>query len=251
MIKPKNIFFALLFIPLFAFMQVNGQSLNEIIDKNLTDNDITNQLPTLQQLQDSAVKHSPLLKIIDSDMVIQQLKIKSEKREWMRSLGFEAGAKYGMFDNLILTEDLGYQDLATSTTEQTRYNLGVYLRIPISSIIDNSNIKLATEEKNRLRYEKANSIKELRQLIIIQYNNIVKAHKGVVIRTAHVESYQVQMLRAEKDYENGVINIAEYARLQDVTLRAQLALEESKVELLTALQLLQETVGIKLSFKQQ
>ena len=99
MTKQKNILFVFLLVQLFAFIHVKGQSLNEIINKNLTDNDITNQLPTLKQLQDSAVKHSPLLKIFDSDLVIQQLKIKSEKREWMRSLGLEAGAKYGLLGN--------------------------------------------------------------------------------------------------------------------------------------------------------
>ena len=251
MIKSKNIILLVLTISVISFNQAKGQNLNEIIDKALVENDITKQLPTLQQLQDSAVKHSPLLKIINSNVVIQQLKIKSEKRVWMKSLGFEAGAKYGLFDNLILTEDLGYQDLATSTTEQTRYNLGVYLRIPLSTIIDNSNVKLATEEKNKLKYEIASNIKELRQLIIIQYNNIIKAHKAVVMRTTHAQSYQAQMYRADKDYENGKINIAEYVRLQDLALSAQIELENSKIELLTALQLLQETVGIKIKFKSQ
>lgn len=249
MIKTKNIIIGILLVSMFSFVQSKAQSLTEIIDKNLVKNDITKQLPTLHQLQDLAVEHSPLLKIINSNVVIQQLKIKSEKRAWMQSLGFEAGAKYGLFDNLVLSEDLGYQDLATSTTEQTRYNLGVYLRIPLSLIADNSNVEIAKEEKHKLRYEKASNVKELRQLVIIQYSNVVKAHKAVVMRTTHMQSYQAQMFRADKDYENGLINIAEYVRLQDLALSAQIELENSKIELLTALQLLQETVGVKIKLK--
>ena len=228
-----------------------GQGYNSIIDNSLQENDITKQLPSIVSLQDSAVKYSPLLKIYDSDIVIQKLKIKSEKREWMRSLGFEAGAKYGLFDNLVLTEDLGYQDVATSMTEQTRYNVGVFLKIPLSAIYDKSNVEIAKQEVNKLRYQKAESILQLRQLIIVQFNNVVKAHKKLIIQTSDVESYKVQMLRADKDLENGLINIAEYARLRDMLSRATLGLEDSKVEFITAVQLLQETVGIKINLRKQ
>ena len=241
-----RIFIALTLLLLLLTSQVIwGQGFNDVIEKSLQENDISKQLPPISELQDSAVIHSPLLKIYDSDIVIQKLKIKSEKREWMHSLGFEAGAKYGLFDNLILKEDLGIQDVATSTTEQTRYNLGFFLKIPLSSIYDKSNIRIAKEEVDKLRYQKQESVLELRQLIV-QYNNVIRAHKNLIIRTSDVESYKVQMLRADKDLENGLINIAEYARLRDMLSRATLGLEDSKVEFITALQLLQETVGIRI-----
>lgn len=228
---------------------LKAQEYSDIIERSLANNDIVNQLPKLNNLLDSAEVHSPLLKMYDSDLVIQELKIKSEKRDWMRNLGFEAGAKYGLFDNLILKEDLGIEDVATSTTEQTRYNVGLFLKIPLASIADKSNENIAREEINRLKYQKESSLQELRKLIIVQYNNVVKAHRGIVIRINDLESYRVQMIRAEKDYQNGQINVAEYARLKDYYLNSQIDLEENKVEFITALQLLQETVGIKINLK--
>lgn len=228
-----------------------GQGYNDVLEKSLQKNDITKQLPAIKNLQDSAIRYSPLLKMYDSDLIIQKLKIRLEKREWMRSLGFEAGAKYGLFDNLILTEDLGYQDVATSMTEQTRYNIGIFLKIPLSAIADKSNVQIARQEVDKLRYQKEESVLQLRQLIIIQYNNVVKAHKKLIIQTSDVESYKVQMLRADKDLENGLINISEYARLRDMLSRATLGLEDSKVEFITAIQLLQETVGININLRKQ
>lgn len=237
------------FILIFSVSMAWAQDYHDVLEKSLNNNKIENQLPPLQQLLDSAETHSPLLKMYDSDVIIQELKIKSEKKDWMKSLGFQAGARYGLFDNLILKEDLGVEDLKTSTTEQTRYNLGLYLKIPLSSILDKNNQEIAEEEVNRIKYQKANSALELRKLIIVQYNNVVKAYKSMVIRINELETYRIQMIRAEKDYQNGQINVAEYARLKDFYLNSKLDLENNKVEFVTALQLLQETVGININLK--
>ena len=66
------------------------------------------------------------------------------------------------------------------------------------------------------------------------------------IYSQDVEVYSVQMIRAEKDYENRQIEVSEFARLHDLSSRALANLEESKAEFATALQILQETVGVKI-----
>jgi outer membrane protein TolC len=226
-----------------------AQSYDEIISFSLEKNSIRQYLPPLENLLDSAEKNSPLLKMYDSDIVIKELTIKSQKREWMKNMGLEAGIKYGLFDNLILRQDMGIEDLATSTTEQTRYNIGFSLRIPLAMIADKSELKMAREEKNKLIYEKANSLNELRKLIIVQYNNILKAHKKMIINTQQVESFRIQVMRADKEFENGIINSAEYARLSNMFSNALLELEESKLEFMAAIQLIQESVGINITLK--
>jgi len=195
---------------------LKGQTYDELIANTLSGKDITDQLPPLATLQAQAEENSPLLKIHDANIVINQLRVNSEKREWMRSLGFEAGAKYGLFDNLILKEDLGIDEVVANTTEQTRYNIGLYLKIPISSIIDKSRVDLAVAERDRVLLEKEATLKELRQLVIVQYGNIVKAYRNIVILNNSVEVYRVQMVRAEKDFTNGKITVDEFARLNDM-----------------------------------
>ncbi len=80
----------------------------------------------------------------------------------------------------------------------------------------------------------------------MQFNNLVKAHRSLIIRARHVATYETQMLRAERDFLEGNIPVAEYARLNDMHTTAMINLESNKVEFNTALQLLQETVGIKI-----
>jgi outer membrane protein TolC len=240
---------ALIVFVLFMPFMLAAQTYDELIANTMSGKDITERLPPLATLQVQAEINSPLLKIHDANLVINQLKVNSEKREWMRSLGFEAGAKYGLFDNLILKEDLGIDEVITNTTEQTRYNIGVYLKIPISSIIDKSGVKLATAERDRVYLQKESTLKELRQLVIVQYGNVAKAYRNMLVYNNSVEVYRVQMVRAEKDFNNGIISVDEFARLNDMLARTVINLEESKIEFFTALKLMEETVGVPINLK--
>lgn len=140
--------------------------------------DISDRLPPLSELQSQAVENSPYFKMLDAEVRRGEWMVKEEKREWMHWMGVEGGVKYGLFDNLIMTEDLGIEDFSTHTTEQTRYNFGAYVRIPISSIFDKSNVKTAKEEKERLSFQRENKIKEFRQLVIVRYFNVIKEYRG-------------------------------------------------------------------------
>ena len=51
--------------------KVGAQTGNDIIGQTLAKNDITEMLPPLRDLQDSAELYSPLLKMYDSEIIIQ------------------------------------------------------------------------------------------------------------------------------------------------------------------------------------
>lgn len=244
-------FTAILFGLLFTVISNFGfsQTYNELVKNTIAGKDITLRLPSISSLQVAASENSPLLKIHSSDVVINELKVKSLKRDWMNSLGFEAGVKYGLFDNLILKSDLGLDEINTNTTEQTRYNMGVFLKIPLSTIADKSNVQIAEAELDRLKFERESILSELRQLIIVQYNNVVKSYRSMIVQNNSVENYRLQMMNAEKEFENGEISIADYARLNDMLSRAVMNFENIKVEYLTALLLLEETVGVEIKLE--
>lgn len=247
--KGFGIFAFLVLVHIFLAPESKAQTYDELIANSMGGKDITMRLPSIATLQEAAILHSPLLKIHDANVIISELKVRSMKRDWMRNLGFEAGAKYGLFDNLIVTGDLGIDQVATNTTEQTRYNVGLFLKIPINSIVDKSNIQIAKTELDKISFERETTIQEIRQLIIVQYNNIVKAFRNMVVQNNAVEVYRVQMIRAEKDFNNGKLSVADYARLQDMLSRAVINYENIKVEYITALQILQETVGVDINLE--
>lgn len=240
------ILFSFLWLPFHA----DCQSFSEEISLSLKQNDILKLLPPLQSLIDSAVVHSPLLKISDADIIIRSLRVESLRNEWLGNFGIESGIRYGLFENLILADDLGIDEFRTSSTVQTRYNVGLFLRLSISDIIDRRNVKIAKQEMNQANYQRDQLLSELRQLIISQYFDIVKIHKGMIIKNEMTETYRIQMYRAEEDYINGMINIADYSRLKSIFSQSILDLEEIKVDFLLAVQLLEEIVGTKIELKE-
>jgi outer membrane protein TolC len=223
------------------------------ISQNISENKISDQytiqyqLPKLESLLDSAVVNSPLLKIIDADIVIQDLKVKSEKKNWLSYFNVNGSAKYGRFDNLVIKEDLGLKDVGISNSEQTRYSFGLTVTVPFETIFDKSDINIAREEKEKLVHERDKTIQELRKLVIVQYGNLLRAHKRLMILTSQFESGKMLLYETELNYKNGLAQLSDYSKQNNEVLNTEMSLEESKVEFTTALYLLQETVGIRIN----
>ena len=230
------------FLFLTSILSSLSQEVDQAVDKRVEGSHVSDMLIPLSDMQELAVQNSPLLKFFNSDIIISKLKVKAEKRNWMSTLGFEASGKYGLFDNLIITEDLGTES-TTSSTQQTRYSVGLTLKIPLSTIADRSNVKQAKAELEKFRYQKENSIKELRQLVIVQYNNVLKSYASVEVRNKSLGVLRMHLGTVEKDFVNGKINIAEYARVNSIKMNAELEFENVKIELLTSIQILSEIVG--------
>lgn len=219
-----------------------------LINKVIKGEHVSDLLLPLGHLQELAIENSPLLKFHNADIIISELKIRAEKRNWMTTLGFEASAKYGLFDNLIITEDLNTES-KTSTTEQTRYSVGLTLKIPLDKIADRTNVKQAKAELEKYRYQKLTSEKELRQLVIVQYNNILKSYSSVEIRNKALGVLNMHLTSVEKDFVNGIIDIAEFSRVNDIKMNAELEFERAKIELVAAIQILNEIVGKPVKIK--
>lgn len=211
--------------------------------------DITEQLPPLAELMEIAVENSPIAKMLDANIRSGASKVNEEKRLWMKSVGVEGIARYGIFDDLYLSDDNSTIESSLATTKQSRFYIGGYVKMPISEIVDRSNIKTAVAEKEMLQYQKQARLIELRQLVIVQYNELIKAYRKVQINTNAAETHRLQMLRAEIDFNNGKINVAEYARLDNMLSKTLLELEDAKLDYATAFQVLEQTVGKKIKLK--
>ncbi|MDT0605793.1 TolC family protein [Croceitalea rosinachiae] len=235
------------------FLIVNisfGQSLNDFVNKGLEDNDISQRLPQLDTLITIAKNNSPRLKFFDSDFEYWDGQITLEKRAWLNNINLDAAYGYGIFDNLSdqqIAGDPGSQTLFS--TEQSRYTVGASIKLPLSSIFNRGRkIKNAKAEADKSKYQKDFAEWELEQLIVRQYNDLIKAHRLFFISNSIVESYKVQAVRADKDFANGAINVTEYTRLQQMLNQAISAFESQRSEFLIALKSLEGTVGIKIEF---
>jgi len=241
-------------IPLLAFVlfakSTYGQSINDFVNRGLEQNDISKKLPELDSLIEIAKENSPMMKYYDSDYEYWDGQVVLAKRSWLRNINLDAAYGYGVFDNLSnqqIAGDPGSQTLFS--TEQSRYTVGASIKLPLSSIFNRGReIKNAKAEAEKSKYQKEYAIWELEQLIVKQYNDLIKAHRLLFISNSIVETYKVQSVRAEKDFVNGAINVTEYTRLQQMLNQAISSFESQRAEFLIALKALEGTVGIEINF---
>lgn len=238
-------------LALAIFLIVNvsfGQSLHDFVNRGLEENDISLRLPQLDTLITIAKNNSPRLKFFDSDFEYREGLIALEKRVWLNNISLDASYGYGIFDNLNNQQiggDPSSQTLFSS--EQSRYTLGASIKLPLSLIFNRGRkIKNAKAEADKSKYQKDYAERELEQLIIRQYNELIKAHRLFFISNSIVESYKLQAVKADKDFANGVINITEYTQSQQMLNQSISAYESKRSEFLIALKSLEGTVGIKI-----
>ena len=247
----RNTLYILCFFVFLCFYTSSYSQGFETIHNSIpSENSITQRLPPLAELLETAERNAPILKMYKANIERNKAKEKNVKREWQRYMGIEANARYGLLDNFVLAdEQYDYSSTKSTNTEENRYYVGIFARIPLSAIIDRSNLKYARHEIEMVRQQRLARLKELREDVIIYYNDVIKTYNQMILRNNMCESYNIQVLRAKKDYVNGNIPYSEYARLNEMYTKASIELESIKVDYHTALQLLQELVGSPIKLK--
>ena len=228
-----------------------GQSINDFVNQGLEINDISKRLPALDSLIFKAKENSPRLKFYDADYEYWNGNVVLEKRAWLNNINLEAGYGYGIYDNLSNQQLAGdpAANQALISSEQSRYTVGASIKLPLAVIFNRGrSIKNAEAEAKKSKYQKDYATWELEQLIVKQYNDLIKAHRLLFISNSIVESYKVQSIRAEKDFTNSIINISDYTRLQQMLNQAISSFESQRSEFLIALKSLEGTVGIEIQF---
>ncbi len=204
-------------------------------------------LPPLETIIDSAIARNPYVKFRDLQVTVNEQKLKSNRLEWTRDLGFQTDVRYGTFDNFASNVVEGQNPALTSTRNtQTNYGVGAYIRIPFYDFLSRkSQITSAKAEIAQAQSYSLVQRNELRQLVIKQYNEVIVKHRLLKIKSRYAETARINLAMAEKQFLNGVITVAEYSSTTEIVSRSETDFESSKMEFRTAFMILEEIVGIK------
>lgn len=253
--RKKIINYRLLFLVFFmlniAYCQ-DDEDIEYFIDKSLQDIDFSKRIPSIDSLKAIARENSPLLKYHDSDIEYFKENVGLARTKWLDYIYGDATYNYGMYDYLNSEQLAG---LPTSTqdyinTQASRYTVGISMKIPLSAFFNrNKNIRRETALLERAEQEKESTIREIERKLILDYNELLKAHKLLFIDGTILDTYKVQSMRAETDYKNGIISVSEYTRLQQQMNAAFKEFEKQKSEFLLAFMYLENTIGAKLEVK--
>lgn len=256
MIIPIN-YIGLLIICILIFpMLCQGQKLSNtsklfsddsIVAFNPITDEIIQRIPPLEDLIDSAIIHSPLLKSQYADIAMWKYKRKTARREWMQNFYIDGLLQTDVWD-AYTNNKTSYGDDNTILSLQNSYRAlaSVSIRIPMDDFWDRGNrIKTVTKEVEKSMAIKDNIILEIRKTMVLLYNQMVVNQRKLKISNENVITNSLQKEMAEKEFLNGQATLYEVARINEMYRRAVYDFEDARIELYNAYSLLQEISGIK------
>jgi len=236
----------LFFVFIFKISSSNSQVIDTSKAFNPILNDIIEIIPPLAVLIESAYDNSPLIKSREADLNYKNTVINSTKKLWIKNIGLESYINYGTADYYSINTLSTSQSLTSTQQTTSRYNIGVYLRLPLYDIIDRNNLIKA----DKYRYEQSYWEKEeqklyIKKLIIQQYNELILKQKLFKIANEAYLDAKLQANMAEKEFSQGELPLTDYARFRDIRAKSIMQYETSKYEFIIAYMILQETSGIE------
>ena len=209
--------------------------------------EISNNIPPLEVLIDSAFIHDPYIQFRDLQIIINNCKLKANRVEWTRNIGFQADMRYGNFYNYSTNNTGGGIEPAIGTTRlETKYGAAVYLKLPVYDLINRKNqLKLAGIEIEQAQSMAEVQRNETRLIVIRQYNDLVLSQRLLRVKSKYLETARINMQMVEKEFSNGVISVTEYARISETVSRTESDYESARMDFLTAYMVLEELVGMK------
>jgi outer membrane protein TolC len=197
---------------------INNYSQNAIISDSslLVQNLILSEkfeIPELSVCIESALKNSPLLKANDQQIEIILEDIKISKKSWLEYLIIDANTRYGLFNQLTLTQETSSPDVAVqSAKEQFNYFAGITLRIPFSYFSSNKNeqkkLKLSIKEAEFKKEELKN---EINKLVVTEYFKLKRLQELLGVHLNNLQTAQIDYLKSKNDLKSGMVTMTEFA----------------------------------------
>ena len=232
-----------LFIPVYSYTQQRDTTVyfNPLIE------DITQRIPPLEDLIDSAIVHSPSLKYYDADIAEWRYKVKSAARVWMRNFYIDASIQNDFWNaNTSNSSSLGDNSIIYSFQNNYRGVAGVSIRLPMEDFWDRKNqIKTATKEIEKSMAQKDNQILELRQKIITQYNQLIVNQKILKNANESVIAGAMNKEMGDKEFLNGQSTLYDLAYIMEMYRIAVYNYETSRNAFYNSYMIMQELCGFK------
>jgi len=193
-----SLFITLMIIHWSGFAQLSKEP-------DLLNDNIELMLPPLEVIIDSAIAKNPYVKFRDLQVTVNQDKLKSIRADWTRDIGLQTDIRYGTFDNFATNVVQGQNPALSSTSNtQTNYGVGGYIRIPIYDFLNRKNqIKQGKAEIEQAKSYVLVQRNELRQLVILKYNEVITKQRLLKIKTKYVETSRIHMQMIEKEFISG------------------------------------------------
>ncbi|MCX6306821.1 MAG: TolC family protein [Bacteroidetes bacterium] len=211
---------------------------------DLEKDNISNLIPPLEVLIDSAIAHNAALKSSQLAVGVNSKALKAYANSWTKNLSLTADVRYGTFTNYSTDQ---ITNLAVSTNKsEFRYGVGGTLKFAINDFVDRKNqIGMFKTEVEIARSDYDEKVNQLKKLVIIEYNDLLLKQKLMILSAAKTETVKVNMQMVEKEFRNGVIPLTEFTNMSATVFDSEAAFENARMEFRNAYMMLEETTGMK------
>ncbi len=238
-----RIVLSIFFVSIMLIGDIYAQSISG--DATNEDSDFSKMLPSLGALIDSALIHSPAMRIADNTILLSQYELKQLNKDWMKWIYLQGDARYGS-DFYFSTEQV-LIDYSDQERPSVRYGVGLNMRMPISEVL---NRKLPRQEA-KINIEQARAQKEIienniRQLVITAYYDLLTQQKTLDLQIELLSSASMTFDQAKMDYAGNKISLKDYTQSAETFIKTQNAYEIEKNNYSKALRLMEALVGIKI-----
>ncbi len=198
------------------------------------------KIPPLGQLIESAQAFSPLLEEQSAMIAMRQWQIKSANYDWGRYVLFFSEFRYGTVDVLVGTAS----QLTVSPIGSAYYNVGTRLQLSIFDALDLKQKRKVAQSMLSYEEKKREDLKRMIQDDVIRlWNKLLSYREIMLINEDHVAAQNDNIFYAEQQFKAGDIPLVEYARIKEISIKAQQEYELAKKEFREAYYLLESLVG--------
>jgi outer membrane protein TolC len=238
-----------LLVCLTLFVQNIGVAQQKKKFNPLTD-DITQILPPMDELLDSAYTHDGTLKFNQLQYLVNKGNLRTSQTLWTQNLGLQANIQYGtgyLYNNNNGNIVAGQTQQQTITTQQneTQYSIGGFYRLPLSDIVNRRNqVKISRNVVDQAQALIDSRKNEVRQLVIKQYNDIVTKQHVLKIKSQYLETTRINSQMAEKGFVKGSISLDDYARVSEIGTRTETDYETAKMDFINSYMIMEVMTGM-------
>jgi len=228
-------------------LQAQSSSGNGAVNDTIS---VDPKIPELKVFIESALKNSPLLKA--SDMQIERVfeQIKKEKKSWTDFIFIDANARYGLFNQVTVSDQTGVDLGIKSAREQFNYFAGLTFRLPLSNFTSKKNdIKILTSDLEGSKFKKEQLKNELTQLVIDEYFKLINMNQSIQINQNILQSLRLNMVKAQKDINTGIIGLSDYNSVLTTKEKAEESYYKSQNDYYAQFYKIQVLTGLNLNEK--
>ncbi|TFF34729.1 TolC family protein [Mucilaginibacter psychrotolerans] len=240
----KNIIALLLLtmalMPSYAQTPGGKAATSGILDEQI---DLQQQLIPLDNIIDIAVAHSPSVKFQQDLIEAAKSQLNFSKLVWTNNImGF---VNYSSGNQSIISSDSQSAGNLSSSNITNGYRMGVQINLPLYELVGRkSRVNLYKYQLNSTVDKRDETIEALKRNVIQIYYSLLYYNNLLNIRSEAKQSAISQLAVAQKQFKDGIIDIAELSRLKVFEVNARADYEEAKREFSIAYFQIETFVGV-------